>query len=268
MTQQLKPALFMLVFFTLLTGIAYPLLVTFGAQMLFPNHANGSLIVNKEHIVGSELIGQPFSRPDYFWGRPSATSPNPYNAGASGGSNLGPSNPSLVETVKARIAALLTVDPENKAPVPIDLLTASASGLDPHISPAAAEYQVNRIAKARMIDQGKLRELVQSHTEGRLWGLLGESRVNVLKLNIALDANQTITAAANDPEFTLPPSKVNTELCQKQALLLHPGEIEKERMLDRHRDFLVKYRIQAPDGKEWQVLCDLKTGKLIRDSNE
>jgi potassium-transporting ATPase KdpC subunit len=188
MTQQLKSALLMLVFFTFLTGIAYPLLVTFGAQMLFSNQANGSLIVNKEHIAGSELIGQPFSRPDYFWGRPSSTSPNPYNAGASSGSNLGPSNPNLVEAVKARIAALQAIDPENKAPVPIDLITASASGLDPHISPAAAEYQVNRIAKVRKIDPDKLRELAQSHTEGRQWGLLGEPRVNVLKLNLALDA--------------------------------------------------------------------------------
>ncbi|MEQ1636998.1 MAG: potassium-transporting ATPase subunit KdpC [Methylococcales bacterium] len=265
MAQQLKPALLMLVFFTLLTGIAYPLLVTFGTQMLFSNQANGSLIVNKEHIAGSELIGQPFIRPDYFWGRPSATSPGPYNAGASSGSNLGPSNLNLVGTIKSRIAALQAIDPENKALVPIDLLTASASGLDPHISPAAAEYQVNRIAKVRKIDPEKLRQLIQSHTDGRQWGLLGEPRINVLVLNLALDANQTITTDANDPDFTLPPSKVNTELCQKQALLLHPGEIEKEQMLDRHREFLVKYRIQASDGKEWQVLCDLKSGKLIRE---
>ncbi|MEQ1545342.1 potassium-transporting ATPase subunit KdpC [Methyloglobulus sp.] len=188
MTQQLKPALLMLVFFTFLTGIAYPLLVTFGAQMLFSNQANGSLIVNKAHIAGSELIGQPFSRPDYFWGRPSATSPSPYNAGASSGSNQGPSNPTLVDSVKSRIATLQVVDPENKTPVPVDLIAASASGLDPHISPAAAEYQVNRIAKARKIDPEKLRQLMKSHIEGRLWGLLGEPRVNVLKLNLALVA--------------------------------------------------------------------------------
>lgn len=265
MTQQLKPALLMLLFFTCLTGVAYPLLVTFGAQMLFPSQANGSLIINQKQALGSKLIGQTFNRPDYFWGRPSATSPRPYNAGASSGSNLGPSNPSLVEAVKARIAALQAIDPENKAPVPIDLISASASGLDPHISPAAAEYQVNRIAKVRKIDLEKLRQLIQSHTEGRQWGLLGESRVNVLTLNMALDANQTITADVNDPDFTLPPSKVNTELCQKQALFLYPGEIEKERMLERHREFLVKFRIQASDGKEWQVLCDLKSGKLIRE---
>jgi len=134
------------------------------------------------------LIGQTFTRPDYFWGRPSATSPNPYNAAASSGSNLGPTNPTLMEAVKARIAALQAADPDNKAPVPVDLITASGSGLDPHISSAAADYQVNRIAKARKIDPGKLRELVQSHTEGRQWGLLGEPRVNVLKLNLALDA--------------------------------------------------------------------------------
>jgi potassium-transporting ATPase KdpC subunit len=204
MTQHIKPALLMLLFFTALTGIAYPLLVTFGAQVLFPAQASGSLIVNDKQQLGSELIGQPFTRPDYFWGRPSATSPNPYNAGASSGSNLSPSNPSLVEAVKARIAALQANDPENKAPVPIDLVTASASGLDPHISPAAVEYQINRIAKLRKFNPEKLRELVQSHTDGRQWGLLGEPRVNVLTLNMALDANQTITTDVNDPDFTLP----------------------------------------------------------------
>jgi potassium-transporting ATPase KdpC subunit len=188
MTQHIKPALLMLLFFTVLTGIAYPLLVTFSAQVLFPAQANGSLIVSDKQTLGSELIGQPFTYPDYFWGRPSATSPNPYNAAASSGSNLGPSNPTLVEAVKARIAAWQEVNPDNKAPVPVDLITTSGSGLDPHISPAAAEYQVNRIAKARKIDPGKLRKLVQSHTKGRQWGLLGEPRVNVLTLNLALDA--------------------------------------------------------------------------------
>jgi potassium-transporting ATPase KdpC subunit len=188
MTQHIKPALLMLLFFTVLTGIAYPLLVTFSAQILFPAQANGSLIISDKQTLGSELVGQPFTRPDYFWGRPSATSPYFYNAGASSGSNLGPTNPALVEVVKARIAALQAVDPDNKALVPVDLVTASGSGLDPHISPAAAEYQVNRIAKLRKIDPGKLRELVQSHTDGRQWSLLGESRVNVLRLNLALDA--------------------------------------------------------------------------------
>jgi potassium-transporting ATPase KdpC subunit len=188
MTQHIKPALLMLLFFTVLTGIAYPLLVTFSAQVLFPAQANGSLIISDKQTLGSELVGQSFTRPDYFWGRPSATSPNPYNAAASSGSNLGPTNPTLMEAVKARIAALQAADPYNKAPVPVDLITASGSGLDPHISPAAAEYQVYRIAKARKIDPGKLRELVQSQTEGRQWGLLGEPRVNVLRLNLALDA--------------------------------------------------------------------------------
>jgi potassium-transporting ATPase KdpC subunit len=265
MMQQLKPALLMLLFFTCLTGIAYPLLVTFGAQVLFPSQANGSLIVNQKQVVGSEFIGQPFTQPDYFWGRPSATSPSPYNAGASGGSNLGPSNPSLVETVKTRIAALKAVDRDNQAPVPVDLITASGSGLDPHISPAAAEYQANRIAKVRQIDPEKLRELLQSHTEERQWGLLGEPRVNVLKLNLALNSIQITTEDANDPDFTLPPSKVNTELCQKEALLMHPGEIEKKRMLDRRGHFWVEYEIQSHDGVEWLLLCDLKSGKVIRE---
>lgn len=188
MVQHIKPALLMLLFFTVLTGIAYPLLVTFGAQLLFPAQANGSLVVSGKQIVGSKLIGQAFTRPGYFWGRPSATSPNPYNAAASSGSNLGPTNPTLVEVVKIRIAALQALDPDNKTPIPVDLVAASGSGLDPHISPAAAQYQVNRIAKERKKDPKKLRELVQSHTEGRQWGLLGEPRVNVLTLNTALDA--------------------------------------------------------------------------------
>lgn len=186
MTQLIKPALFMLLLFTCLTGIAYPLLVTFGAQLLFPYQANGSLIIKDNQILGSELIGQSFTRPEYFWGRPSATSPSPYNAGASGGSNLGVSNPSLVDAIKSRITALQAIDPDNKALIPVDLMTTSASGLDPHISPAAAEYQMMRIAKARKIDPEKLRKLVTLHTEGRQWGVLGEPRVNVLSLNLAL----------------------------------------------------------------------------------
>lgn len=188
MIQHIKPALFMLLFFTVLTGIAYPLLVTFGAQILFPAQANGSLIVSGKQTLGSELIGQAFTRPDYFWGRPSATSPSDYNAAASSGSNLGAINPALVDAVKSRIAALQAVAPDNKAPVPVDLITTSSSGLDPHISPAAAYYQVNRIAKLRQMDQNKLQELVRSHTENRQLGVLGEPRVNVLKLNLALDA--------------------------------------------------------------------------------
>lgn len=188
MTMYFKPAFILLVLMTLLTGVAYPLLVTGLTQLIFPQQANGSLIANNSgKVVGSKLIGQAFSNPAYFWGRPSATSPYPYNAGASSGSNLGSTNPVLMDEVKSRVAALKAVAPDNKTSVPVDLVTASGSGLDPHISPAAAEYQVNRIAKIRKIDPEKLRELVQSHTEKRQWGLLGEPRVSILKLNLALD---------------------------------------------------------------------------------
>lgn len=265
MTQLFKSALFMLLLFTCLTGIAYPLLVTFGAQLLFPHQANGSLVIKDNQILGSELIGQPFTQPDYFWGRPSATSPSPYNAGASSGSNFGPSNPGLVEAIKARITALQAIDPDNKALIPIDLLTTSASGLDPHISPAAVEYQVMRIAKARKIDPEKLRKLVKSHTEGRQWRVLGEPRVNVLSLNLALNGIQVITTDADDTRYSLPHSKVNIKLCKKEALLLHPGKIEKEQMQYRHKDFWVEYEVQANDGSEWRMLCDLNTGKVIRE---
>ena len=182
-----KPALILFCLMTLLTGVAYPFLVTGLAQLLFPYQANGSLVKDDSgNVVRSGLIGQAFSKPDYFWGRPSVTSPYPYNAGASGGSNLGPTNPALVNVVKERIAALQTADPDNKAAIPVDLITASASGLDPDISPAAAYYQINRIAKLRNIDPEKLRDLVQSHTEARQFALLGEPRVNVLVLNRAL----------------------------------------------------------------------------------
>ena len=182
-----KPALILFTLMTLLTGVAYPLLVTGLAQLIFPEQANGSLITNNSgNVAGSQLIGQAFNNPSYFWGRPSATSPYPYNAGASSGSNLGPTNPTLVEAVKTRIDAFKANDPDNKIPVPIDLITTSASGLDPHISPAAAEYQVGRVARTRKIDPKKLLELVESHTENRQWGLFGEPRVNVLKLNLAL----------------------------------------------------------------------------------
>jgi K+-transporting ATPase ATPase C chain len=191
MFKVIKPAAMMLIMLTLLTGVIYPALVTGVAQALFPKQASGSLIRDSQgQATGSALIGQSFSNDRYFWGRPSATGPYPYNAGASSGSNLGPTNPAMAEAVKARIEALRAADPENKAPVPVDLVTASASGLDPHISPAAAAYQVNRIAKARHIDPDKLREMVRSHTEGRQWGFLGEPRVNVLTLNQALDAVQ------------------------------------------------------------------------------
>jgi potassium-transporting ATPase KdpC subunit len=189
MFSYIKPAAMMLLLLTLLTGVIYPALVTGFAQLFYAEKANGSLIKDQQgNLLGSTLIGQPFSDTKYFWGRPSATSPYAYNAGASSGSNLGPTNPALVEAVKTRITALHAVDSDNKTPVPVDLVTASGSGLDPHISPAAAAYQVNRIAKERKIDPGKLRDLVQSHTEVRQWRLLGEPRVNVLTLNLALDA--------------------------------------------------------------------------------
>lgn len=174
-------ALRMLLFMTLVTGVAYPLLVTAIAQVLFKDAANGSLIIRDGKVLGSSLIGQPFSDPKYFWGRPSATSPMPYNGAASSGSNQGPTNPALHDAVKERIALF------GKRPVPADLVTASGSGLDPHISPAAAEYQIERVAKTRNVPEQKLRELVARHTEDRQLGVLGEPRVNVLRLNLALD---------------------------------------------------------------------------------
>lgn len=183
----IKPALMLFLLLTLLTGVVYPLVVTGLAQLLFPQQANGSLLRDEQgNALGSRLIGQNFQNPGYFWGRPSATAPDPYNPGASSGSNLGPANPVLVETIKTRIAALQAADPDNNAPIPIDLITSSASGLDPHISPAAADYQVGRITRLRNTSPEKLQELVQAHTEARQWGLLGEPRVNVLTLNLAL----------------------------------------------------------------------------------
>lgn len=188
LSQQLRPAVMTLLLFSLLTGLAYPLAVTAVAQVVFPRQANGSLIERDGQPVGSERIGQPFDDPAYFWGRPSATGPFAYNAAASSGSNLGPSNPALVEAVRARVEALRAADPGNDAPIPVDLVTASASGLDPHISPAAAAYQVPRVALARGMDEAALADLVSAHTEGRSLGLLGEPRVKVLALNLALDA--------------------------------------------------------------------------------
>jgi K+-transporting ATPase ATPase C chain len=184
---QLKPAVLMLLWLSVLTGVAYPLLVTGIAQAVFPSQANGSLIVRDGKAVGSSLIGQPFDDPKYFWGRLSATAPHGYNAGASSGSNLGPLNPSLHAAARVRVDALRDADPGNTAPVPVDLATASGSGLDPHISPAAAFYQVRRVAKARGLDEARVRRLVEAHVEGRQLGLLGEPRVNVLRLNLALD---------------------------------------------------------------------------------
>lgn len=187
MLKEIRPAVVSFLVLTLVTGAAYPLAVTGIAQAVFPHQANGSLIVKNGQAVGSGLIGQSFSDPRYFWGRPSATGPMPYNALASGGSNLGPTNPALLEAVKGRVQALRDADPGNAAPVPVDLVTASASGLDPHISPAAAEYQVNRVARLRHLPAATVQALVAQHTEGRQFGLLGEPRVNVLTLNLALD---------------------------------------------------------------------------------
>jgi len=186
----LKQSFVMLVMLTLLTGAAYPLVITGLAQLTMPGAANGSLIVRGGTRVGSSLIGQPFSDPKHFWSRPSATSPYPYNASSSSGSNLGPTNSALADAVAARIKALRDADPSNKAPVPADLVTASASGLDPHISPAAALYQVARVARERHMVQSKVRELVLAHVEGPQWWVFGEARVNVLLLNLAMDRAQ------------------------------------------------------------------------------
>ena len=193
MRSQLRPALVSLGIFTLLTGLLYPLVVTGIAQVAFPWQANGSLIVQHGQSVGSVLIGQPFDDPKYFWGRLSATSPAPYTAfnadkqTGSSGSNYGPLNPALLEAAQARIKALQEADSSNTAAIPVDLVTASASGLDPHISPAAATYQVGRVARARGLREDAVRQLVARHTAGRTFGLLGEPRVNVLALNLALD---------------------------------------------------------------------------------
>ena len=183
-----RPALVFFIALSVLTGVLYPLAVTGLGQALFPDQANGSLLLREGRPVGSRLIGQSFSDPAHFWGRPSATGPMAYNASASSGSNQGPLNPALTEAVKARIAALREADTDQKAPVPVDLVTASASGLDPHISPAAAAYQLPRVARARHLDPARLQALVEQHTERPLISALGEARVNVLTLNLALDA--------------------------------------------------------------------------------
>jgi potassium-transporting ATPase KdpC subunit len=187
MVSLIRPVIVSLFVFTILTGIIYPLGVTGIAQLLFPGQVNGSIIVKNGKPVGSALIGQHFDDPKYFWGRLSATAPFPYNAAASSGSNLAQGNPTLGEQAKGRIAALRDADPETTAPLPADLATASGSGLDPHISPAAAEYQIRRIARARGLDEAKVQTLVANYTEGRQFGFLGEPRVNVLVLNLALD---------------------------------------------------------------------------------
>jgi potassium-transporting ATPase KdpC subunit len=187
MGKQIRTILVFLAACLVITGVIYPLLVTGIAQLAFRRQANGSLIEAEGKIYGSELIGQPFSDPQYFWGRLSATHPGSYNAAASSGSNLGPSNPELVKAIQSRIEALQAADPGNTQPIPVDLVTFSASGLDPDISLAAAYYQIPRVARSRGLSQSRVRELVQRYTRGRQFYLLGEPRVNVLKLNLALD---------------------------------------------------------------------------------
>lgn len=183
----LRPAISLFILLSIITGIVYPLVTTALAKALFPEEAAGSLIIKDGKPVGSRLIGQNFSDVKYFWGRPSATSPQPYNGTASGGSNLGPLNPALVDAVKGRVEVLKAADPGNVKPIPADLVTASGSGLDPHISPEAAQYQVERVAKARNLSSEKLNALIEQNTEPRQWGIFGNPRVNVLKLNLALD---------------------------------------------------------------------------------
>ena len=187
MFSQLRPAFLMLLILTVITGVIYPLAVTGIAQVIFPHQANGSLIVINGKTYGSELIGQQFTEPKYFWGRLSAAG---YNAAASSGSNYGPLNPDLTKAVQARIDALKAADPANTLPIPVDLVTASGSGLDPHISVAAALYQIHRVAMARGMSEANLKSLVDKYTDGRQFGFLGESRVNVLELNLALDGIQ------------------------------------------------------------------------------
>jgi K+-transporting ATPase ATPase C chain len=187
MKNMIRPAVSLFIVLTVVTGVVYPLAVTGVAQAAFPHQAEGSLIVKDGKAIGSSLIGQNFTEPKYFWGRPSATGPMPYNASGSGGSNQGPLNPALLDAVKGRIDALKAADPGNASPIPIDLVSASASGLDPHISVAAAQYQAARVARVRGLSDEVVHAAVTRHSEGRLLGLLGEARVNVLELNLDLD---------------------------------------------------------------------------------
>jgi K+-transporting ATPase ATPase C chain len=190
MLKMLKSTLMLFLMLTLITGVAYPLVVTGVASLTMPGKASGSVITRDGKAMGSALLGQSFSDPGHFWSRPSATGPNPYNGAASTGSNLSPTNPALIDAMQARVTALREADPGNNAAVPVDLVTASGSGLDPHISPAAALYQVPRVARVRGMNEAEVRELVTANTESRTFGLLGEPRVNVLRLNLTLDARQ------------------------------------------------------------------------------
>lgn len=207
MFRQLRPAMLMLLVMTLVTGIAYPLFVTAIAQVAFPYRANGSLMLDESgKTIGSELIGQSFDAPEYFWGRLSATAPVPYTAfnkeklTGSSGSNLGPLNPTLIARARRRIDALKAADPENDHRIPVDLITSSGSGLDPHISPAAARYQAGRVARARGMRPSQVEQLIAEHTEGRTFGLLGEPRVNVLKLNLTLDKMKSNERGRQSPK--------------------------------------------------------------------
>lgn len=195
--EYIKPAFFSFLFLTIITGIIYPLFITGIAQALFPHQANGSLIYRGGKVVGSSLIGQAFDEPKYFWGRLSATSPGSFNAAASSGSNIGPSNPALIDEIKGRIKALQAVDPENIAPIPVDLVTSSASGLDPHISLAAAYYQAARVARTRGLSHDAVKAIIRAHTRGRFLGVLGEPVVNVLEINLALDGYGALTGKIN-----------------------------------------------------------------------
>ena len=188
MTSLFRPAIVLFVTLTVITGIVYPLVVTGVGQVLFPRQANGSLVFKDGKPIGSTLIAQSFTDPKYFWSRPSATTPQPYNGTGSTGSNLGPLNPALTDAIKQRIDALHAADPGNRTAIPVDLVTASGSGLDPEESVAAADYQAGRVARARGLPEARVRALIGAHAEGRLLGVLGEPRVNVLELNLALDA--------------------------------------------------------------------------------
>jgi K+-transporting ATPase ATPase C chain len=190
MSQLLRPVLVLFLLLTVITGIAYPLAVTGLGKVFFPSQVSGSLVMHDGKAVGSSLISQSFADPKYFWGRLSATSPRPNNAAASGGSNFAPTNPALLDAARARILALKIADPDNSLPIPVDLVTASGSGLDPHVSPAAALYQVTRVARARHLDTDQVRHLILSQVEPPQWGFLGEARVNVLLLNLSLDRAQ------------------------------------------------------------------------------